>query len=126
VYVTHIDAATNTVTVGPKEELLQEALVADRFNFIKYPDLQAERQITGKIRYNDPGAPGVVWQETSGSRVHVVFDEARRAITPGQALVLYEGDDVLGGGWISSGTDGPAAMYELPVLDQITRDSSSA
>ena len=126
VYVTHIDAASNTVTVGPKEELLQEALVADRFNFIKYPDLLEERQITGKIRYNDPGAPGVVWQEASGSRVHVVFDEARRAITPGQALVLYEGEDVLGGGWISSGTDGPAAMYELPVLDQITRDSLSA
>ncbi|SHK80446.1 tRNA 2-thiouridine(34) synthase MnmA [Rhodothermus profundi] len=98
VYVTHIDPATNTITVGPREELLRQRLVARQINLIKYPDLREERPAVGKIRYKDEGAPCLVWQEEDA--LHVAFAEPRPAITPGQAVVLYEGDDVLAGGWI--------------------------
>ena len=98
IYVTRIDAESNTVWVGPKEELLGQRLTAAQINPIKYADLTGERDAIGKIRYKDEGAPCVVWQE--GGTLHVQFAEPRRAITPGQAIVLYEGEDVLGGAWI--------------------------
>ncbi|MCZ6705091.1 MAG: hypothetical protein O6942_04240, partial [Bacteroidetes bacterium] len=91
-------------TIGHRDELLQNSLVARDFNPIKYPDLTEERPIVGKIRYKDAGAPGIAWQDEENS-IHVAFSEPRRAITPGQAVVLYEGDDVLGGAWIDSVID---------------------
>ncbi len=99
VYVTHIDPETNTITVGPREELMRQTLTARGLNLIKYPDLTEERSAVGKIRYKDEGAPCLV-RQTGDDEVEAVFAEPRRALTPGQALVLYEGDDVLGGGWI--------------------------
>jgi len=99
IYVTHIDPVTNTITVGPREELLSQALTARQLNLIKYPDLREERSVQAKIRYKDEGAPCLVWQ-TGDDEVRAVFAAPRRAITPGQALVLYEGEEVLGGGWI--------------------------
>ncbi len=99
VYVTHIDPATNIITVGPREALLKQTLTARQLNLIKYPSLDEERPAVGKIRYKDEGAPCLVWQ-TGDDELHVAFATPRRAITPGQSLVLYEGDDVLGGGWI--------------------------
>ena len=101
VYVTAIDPETNTITVGPREELLQEHLVARQINLMKYPSLREERLAAGKIRYKDPGAPCLVWQQ-GDDELRVAFAERRRAITPGQSVVLYEGDDVLGGGWIAA------------------------
>ncbi|MDA0875016.1 MAG: tRNA 2-thiouridine(34) synthase MnmA, partial [Bacteroidetes bacterium] len=71
-----------------------------RINPIKVADFVGERDAVGKIRYKDEGAPCVVWQE--GEKLHVRFAEPRRAITPGQAVVLYEGEDVLGGAWIQA------------------------
>jgi tRNA-uridine 2-sulfurtransferase len=100
-YVTRIDVATNTITVGPREELLRHRLRATGINHIKYPDLTAERPAKGKVRYKDEGAPCLVWQD-SDSVLNVAFTEARTAITPGQAVVLYEGCDVLGGAWIDT------------------------
>jgi tRNA-specific 2-thiouridylase len=99
VYVTHINAETNTITVGPREDLLQQTLTARQLNLIKYPDLREERPAIGKIRYKDKGGPCLVWQ-TDDDTLQVAFAEARRAITPGQSVVLYEGEDVLAGGWI--------------------------
>lgn len=98
IYVTHINPETNTVTVGPKEELMGTALSAGQINFVKVPDLLQERTAFAKIRYKDPGAPCVVWQE--GDKLHVRFSTPRRAITPGQAIVLYDGDEILAGAWI--------------------------
>lgn len=99
VYVTAIDAETNTITVGPREALLRQTLVARQINLIKYPDLREERAVVGKIRYKDAGGAGLVWQEDEDT-LQVAFARPRRAITPGQSIVLYEGEDVLGGGWI--------------------------
>ncbi len=101
VYVTAIDPESNTVTVGPREELLQEHLVARQINLVKYADLRRERPATGKIRYKDAGAPCLVWQSDE-DELTVAFSNRRRAIAPGQSVVLYEGDDVLGGGWIAA------------------------
>ncbi len=101
VYVTAIDPKTNTIVVGPCEELLEQSLMARRINLIKYPALTNERQAIGKIRYKDPGVPCLV-RQTSEDELTVSFEQERRAITPGQSVVLYEGDDVLGGGWIYS------------------------
>jgi tRNA-uridine 2-sulfurtransferase len=98
-YVTRIDAAANTITVGPREELLQQTLTARQLNFVKYPDLLEERPAVGKVRYKDDGEDCLVWQ-TDNDELQVAFAQPRKAITPGQSLVLYEGDDVLAGGWI--------------------------
>ncbi|MDX1531352.1 MAG: tRNA methyl transferase PRC-barrel domain-containing protein, partial [Rhodothermales bacterium] len=98
-YVTAIDAATNTVTVGPREALLKQALTARQLNFVAAPDLVEERPVTAQIRYKDGGAPALAWQ-TGDDELHVAFAEPRAALTPGQAVVLYDGDDVLAGGWI--------------------------
>ena len=99
VYVTDIDADTNTITVGPREALLKQSLVARQINLIKYPDLREERPAVGKIRDNDAGGACLVWQ-TGDDELAVASSEPRRAITPGQAVVLYEGEDVLAGAWI--------------------------
>ena len=113
-YVTHIDPETNTVSIGPREELMKQSLTASGFNPIKYPDLFEERPAEAKIRYKDEGAPCLVWQEDGGV-VNVAFSGPRTAITPGQAVVIYEGDDVLGGAWIQSVSD-----------ERIAQDSPSA
>ncbi|MDE2835191.1 MAG: tRNA 2-thiouridine(34) synthase MnmA [Bacteroidota bacterium] len=100
-YVTAIDPGTNTITVGPRSDLMQQTLMAREINLIKYPDLCEERPAFGKIRYKDPGAPCLV-RQTPDDELVVDFTRPRSAITPGQSMVLYEGADVLGGGWIHS------------------------
>lgn len=101
VYVTHINAQTNEVTVGPKEDLIQSTLIATEVNFVKKASLPFNQpvEVSAKIRYNDPGAPGQLTQLGEDS-VQVHFPDGREAITPGQAVVCYDGDDVLAGGWI--------------------------
>jgi tRNA-specific 2-thiouridylase len=100
VYVTHIDPDTNTITIGEKEDLVSSTLIAGEMNLIKYDKIpQKEMEITGAIRYNDDGAIGSLTQ-LDEDRMKVHFPAGREAITPGQAIVCYEGDDVLAGGWI--------------------------
>ena len=98
-YVCNINPDTNTITVGPRSELLQQTLVADKINLVKYPAIREECPAVAKIRYKDPGAPCVISQ-TGDDELQVSFMEHRSAITPGQSVVIYEGDDVLAGGWI--------------------------
>jgi tRNA-specific 2-thiouridylase len=97
--VTHIDPDANTVTLGPREDLMKQTLVAHQINLICDDEIGEERPATGKVRYKDPGDPCLVWQ-TGGDELRVAFREPKRAMTPGQSVVLYDGDDVLGGGWI--------------------------
>ncbi len=99
VYVSAIDPEKNTITVGPREELLQQTLIANKINMVKYPALRDELPAMAKIRYKDPGAPCLV-QQTAANELQVSFMESRAAITPGQSVVVYEGEDVLAGGWI--------------------------
>jgi len=96
-YVTKIDPATATVTIGPRPEVLRSGLTASRV--VWQQDVEPSFDATVQIRYNHGGAPGRVVLNTNQS-FHVQFDEPQAAITPGQAAVVYDGDRLLGGGWI--------------------------
>jgi tRNA-specific 2-thiouridylase len=101
VFVTEIRKATNEVVLGVEKDLLRNAMYVKQLNMMKYENLQGvQLETSTKIRYNDDGTPAVITQE--GNQMRVVFHEPVKAITPGQAAVFYEGDDVVGGGWITS------------------------
>jgi tRNA-specific 2-thiouridylase len=98
-YVTAIDAGTNRVELGREEKLYAWGLVAGSVNMVKYADCRIPRPVTARIRYKDEGASAMARILENGS-LEVLFETPRRAITPGQSVVLYEGDDVVGGGII--------------------------
>jgi tRNA-specific 2-thiouridylase len=97
-YVTAIDPASATVTIGPVEQLQRRSLQASRANWHIDPPPAAFRA-TIQIRYNHPGAPGTV-TPAGPEGFAVEFDQPVLAVTPGQAAVVYDGDRLLGGGWI--------------------------
>ncbi len=98
-YVLGIDAAANAVTVGPREALNRTALTASSVNWIAGSPPGRDARVTARIRHRHPDAPARV-EPLPGDRVGVAFDEPQRAVAPGQAVVFYDGDTVLGGGWI--------------------------
>ncbi len=98
-YVTAIDAETNRIEVGNEEALYHSVLIASNVNMQKYPDCRLPMRVNARIRYKDKGGMATI-QEVDDGKVKVTFDESRRAITPGQSVVFYEGDDVVGGGVI--------------------------
>jgi tRNA-uridine 2-sulfurtransferase len=98
-YVLKIDAETSTVTVGPRESLEQTALTASGVNWIADDPPGSWRQVSAQIRHRHRPAAGRV-RAREGARAELVFDTAQPAITPGQAVVFYEEDLVVGGGWI--------------------------
>lgn len=110
VYVVSKDVRLNTVTVGRKEDLLARSCVAGEANWLVDAGA-AERRVLAKYRYNSPPVPARVrvlddghTQTPSGraGRFAVEFEEPQHAVAPGQAVVLYDEDRVLGGGWIES------------------------
>ncbi len=123
VYVVDIDPARNRVTLGQREDLLRSMLVARQINILssrfqvatredshrgpvpEYPDKDAGRPIRcqAKIRYNHQPQPATA-RLSGEDELTIRFDEPQPAITPGQAVVVYDGDVVLGGGWIERAT----------------------
>lgn len=101
VYVTGIDAETNTVWVGENQELYHSALIAENVHYISGFPMAEAQNLQVKIRYSAAQVPALV-SPLEGRMIRVDFASAQRAITPGQAIVLYHGDEVLGGGTISS------------------------
>jgi tRNA-specific 2-thiouridylase len=100
IYVVDIDAERNTVTVGDKQALMNSTLVARQINILSSRlEGAVNVKCEAKIRYNHQPQPARVTM-TGKDAFKVTFDEPQSAITPGQALVLYDGDVVLGGGWI--------------------------
>ena len=99
VYVCGKDMARNTVTVGPESALYTRCLMADEMNWIAFPELTAPLRAKAKTRYRQVEQPCTVYPAPNG-RVRVEFDEPQRAVTPGQSLVIYDGDVVVGGGII--------------------------
>ena len=99
VYVCAKDMEQNTVTVGPNEALYRTSLLADDWNWFPFDALTQPLRITAKARYNQQPQPATVYPEKNGT-ARVVFDAPQRALTPGQAVVLYNGDMVVGGGTI--------------------------
>lgn len=99
VYVCSKDVQQNTVTVGPNEALLRRSLRANDWNWLPFPELIAPLRVHAKIRYRHTEQPATVYPEADGF-ARVEFDEPQRAVTPGQAVVLYDGDQVVGSGTI--------------------------
>ena len=99
VYVTGKDMAAGTVTVGPNEALFSRELWAKDWVFFPFEELKEPMAVTAKIRHSQFDQPATVYPEENGL-ARVVFDEPQRAISPGQAVVLYRGDTVIGGGTI--------------------------
>ena len=99
VYVLNIDAKTNTITLGTRDELLSNELIIDGVNFMKYESIKTGTKAVCKIRYNNPGEECTL--EQIGEKIKITFKNPVSAITPGQSAVLYENDDVIAGGIIT-------------------------
>ncbi len=100
VYVCSKDMEKNTVTVGPDAALYRKSLRANDWNWIAFPSLTAPIRVSAKVRYRHIPQPATVYPDENGF-ARVEFDEPQRAITPGQAVVLYDGDLIIGGGTIT-------------------------
>lgn len=100
VYVCGKDMAANTVTVGSEEKLFTKTLLAEKSNFIPFDSLSSPLRITAKARSRHIPQAATVYPEENGS-IRVIFDTPQRAITPGQAVVLYDGDLVIGSATIT-------------------------
>lgn len=100
VYVCDKDMQANTVTVGPNEALMRTALRATDVNWIAFDSLTQPIHVNAKTRSRMTEQPATVYPEKNGN-IRVEFDCPQRAITPGQAVVLYDGDLVVGGGTIT-------------------------
>jgi len=106
-YVININGAEGKVTVGGNDDLLSRTLIARDLNWIAVDGLHdsgananTPMRVTAKIRHRHEPAPAVLENAANGE-VRVTFDEPQRAITPGQAVVFYQDDLVIGGGWIA-------------------------
>jgi len=98
-YVVGIDAETADVTVGPRTDLERDTLTAARVNWIDGAPPAGPIRAHARIRHRHREAPATI-TPLADDRVRVVFDDPQSAITPGQAVVFYDGEYVLGGGWI--------------------------
>ena len=99
VYVTEIQKDKNRVILGTFDELSRNGMYVNQLNLQKYESLDQRLDTITKVRYNDSGTPAVI--EQAGGTMKVFFGSGVSAIAPGQAAVFYEGEDVIGGGWIS-------------------------
>jgi tRNA-specific 2-thiouridylase len=97
-FVVRIEPETRKVVIGRQEELARRELTAAECNWLADPPT-GEFECQAKIRYNSPPAAARA-ELLSVNRLHVTFDEPRHGVAPGQAVVLYDGERVIGGGWI--------------------------
>ena len=102
VFVTHINPDSNTVTLGDEADLAKDEMMVGKLNMIKYEAITSGMEAVTKIRYKDAGTLSNLFPEKDAMRV--CFYEDAKGIAPGQSAVFYEGDDVIGGGIIHSGT----------------------
>jgi tRNA-specific 2-thiouridylase len=104
-YVIQINGEKGQVTVGGSDELMSRSLVARNVNWISIDRLRDPIRVRAKIRHRHEPTPALLANASpanaSNDEVRVTFDEPQRAITPGQAVVFYDGDLVVGGGWIA-------------------------
>ncbi len=100
-YVIQIKNDSRQVVVGKDEELYSSCLTTSRVNLISRTELVGPMRVTVKIRHRHQPAPAMI-EPTGPNEVKVTFDEPQRALTPGQAAVFYDGDIVVGGGWIDA------------------------
>jgi tRNA-specific 2-thiouridylase len=99
-YVTEIQAASNTVVLGDVKDLMRNGMMVGKLNLQKYVSLDAPKEFVSQVRYNDRGVLSTVNQV--GNSMEVNFHANVRGVAPGQSAVFYEGEDVVGGGIIMS------------------------
>ncbi|MES2836623.1 MAG: tRNA 2-thiouridine(34) synthase MnmA [Bacteroidota bacterium] len=97
-YVTQINPNDNTVTLGSVDDLKKQEMWVKNYNLIKYAALPVDKELLTKIRYKDKGTPSFVREENG--LIKVLFHQQVSAIAPGQSAVFYEGNDLVGGGFI--------------------------
>ncbi len=97
-FVVEVDPALNRVIVGQKTDLYRSGLLAADLNFIPFSELTSSLSVQAQIRYNAPRTPAVIFPQDS--QVRVDFASPQAAVTPGQAVVFYQGELVVGGGTI--------------------------
>ena len=100
-YVIDIDTAENTIVIGPEDHLLASELHAAQATFIDGVALRGvPMRVSAKVRYKSPEAPALLIPDKDSDGFTLQFDDPQRAVTPGQAVVLYNGGRMLGGGVI--------------------------
>src|SRR6266700_852854 len=99
-YVININGAEGKVTVGGNDDLMSNKLLARDLNWISIDTLRGPMRVSAKIRHRHEPAPATIESGVNGETL-ATFDQPQRAITPGQAVVFYDGDVVVGGGWIA-------------------------
>jgi tRNA-specific 2-thiouridylase len=99
-YVIQISGVQKQVVVGAEENLYAKSLRAKRVNLISVDELREPMRVTVKIRHRHEPAAALI-EKSDNDEILVAFDEPQRAVTPGQAAVFYDGDVVVGGGWIA-------------------------
>ena len=97
--MTGIDPTENTVTLSDNAALFARTIEANGINLIPFDKLNAPLRVQAKARYRH-GAQSATVEQVGEDRIRVTFDQPQRAMTPGQAVVLYDGDVVVGGGTI--------------------------
>lgn len=100
-YVVAKNALENTVLLGENPDLLSDGLIAEDINLISLDKLEQPTRVQAKIRYNQQGTEATITRCADGT-IRVDFDQSQRAVAPGQAVVFYQGDIVVGGGTIRS------------------------
>tara|TARA_B100000131_G_scaffold140671_1_gene136913 strand:+ start:499 stop:1650 length:1152 start_codon:yes stop_codon:yes gene_type:complete len=110
VYVTEIKHKTNEVVLGTFDELKRDGMYVKKLNMMKYDKIVGKIDADTKIRYNDIGSSSII--EQIDDTIKVFFGNGVNAITPGQAAVFYEKDDIIGGGWIHSSFNQKFKKYE--------------
>ena len=108
-FVTRIDPKTNTVRLGREEHLMGHDMYVRDPNLQKFASIEDGLEAVTKIRYKDKGAVSHIFNEDDG-RLRVKFVHSVSAIAPGQSAVFYDGDDVIGGGFISRAEEIPLSF----------------
>ena len=104
IFVTEIRPETNEVVIGENEDTMTSRVVCDQLNYMAIEDLTEPMRVLAKIRYNHKGEYCTIRKLADGS-VECLFEKPVRAATPGQAVVFYDGEHVLGGGTILPGKE---------------------
>ena len=115
-YVESVDAATATVRVGPRGDLRRGGLVADGVVWTSGQAQPGGARVDARIRYRHRGVAATLWPRP-GEQLEVVFDEPQEGVSPGQAVVFYRAEEVIGGAWIRE---------SLPVATASSRDTGRA